>query len=135
VQETNRFLQSCFAATLISRPMTSQRPRLKSQPDDKTLSQVSTWWFGCCKISTVGEIIVDLATDHRTHHHHHHSCEQQHFGPNVGVQVSCCGRPQVVGGCCLTNEINEFLLQKRGHEMGELRESLSSESMFSLTLL
>jgi hypothetical protein len=30
---------------------------------------------------------MDLATDRRTHHHHHQSCEQQHFGPNVGVQV------------------------------------------------
>jgi hypothetical protein len=49
---------------------------------------------------------------------------------------SCCGRPQVVGGgCCLTNEINEFLLHKPGAMRWGSWESLSSESMFSLTLL
>ncbi len=78
VQETNRFLQSCLAATLISRPMTSQRPRLKSQPDDLVVAKFPGW---------ERSYIMDLATDRRTHHHHHQSCEQQHFGPNVGVQV------------------------------------------------
>lgn len=67
VWETNRFLQSCFAATLISRPMTSQRLRLKSQPDDKTRP--------CLKSQPDDLVvakfpqrersyIVDLATDH-----------------------------------------------------------------------
>lgn len=141
VWETNRFLQSCFAATLISRPMTSQRLRLKSQPDDKTRP---------CLKSQPDDLVVAKfpqqersyiewtwqPTTHRTHHHHHQSCEQRHFGSNVGVQV-VVGRPQVVGGCCLT-KWNQwiFIAQVVAVRWGVERESLSSESMFSsLTLL
>lgn len=128
VRETNRFLQSCFAATLMSTPMTSQRLRLKSQPDDKTRP---------CLKSQPDDLVVAKfpqqersyiewtwqPTTHRTHHHHHHqSCEQRHFGPNVGLQV-VVGRPQVVGGCCLT-KWNQwiFLLHKWWLWDGELRE-------------
>jgi hypothetical protein len=53
------------------------RPCLKSQPDDLVVAKFP-------KLQR--SYIVDLATDqHRTHHHQ--SCEQRHFGPNVGVQV------------------------------------------------
>jgi hypothetical protein len=67
VRETNRFLQSCFAATLMSTPMTSQRLRLKSQPDDKTRPCLKSQPDDLVVAKFPQQersYIVDLATDH-----------------------------------------------------------------------
>ncbi len=127
VRETNRFLQSCFAATLMSTPMTSQRLRLKSQPDDKTRPCLKSQPDDLVVAKFPQQersYIVDLATDHSPYSSSSSSIlwAERHFGPNVGLQV-VVGRPQVVGGCCLT-KWNQwiFLLHKWWLWDGELRE-------------